>query len=75
MDKVGRRVATMLGTDLPKLRQLVLGGGVAVHIVTATEGKRANLEAAFRRKPLRPVTVSVEAHPDELGDLFLVNRR
>jgi hypothetical protein len=73
--KVGRRVARLLDTDRPGLRRLVLDGQFAVRIVTATEGKRQNLEAAFARKPLRNVSVTVEAHPDDLGDFFLVKRR
>ena len=49
--------------------------GIAVHVVTATAGKRANLAAVFARKQ-RPlgVDVIVEAHP-ELEDFFLVKRR
>ncbi|MBY0398054.1 MAG: hypothetical protein K2X91_16525 [Thermoleophilia bacterium] len=72
--KVRRRVGRILATDRPAFRRLVLDGHLAVSVVTATEGKRANLEAAFARKPLRTVTVTVEAHP-ELEDLFLVKRR
>ena len=73
--KVRGRVGGLLATDRPKLRQLVLDGQLAVHVVTATEGKRANLAAAFARKE-RPlgVPVAVEAHP-ELEDFFLVKRR
>jgi plasmid stabilization system protein ParE len=73
--KVGRRVARLLAADRPALRRLVLAGQFAVRVVTATEGKRQNLEAAFARKPFRNVAVTVEAHPDELGDFFLVKRR
>lgn len=73
--KVFRRVGKLLASTRPALRQLVLTGGVSFHVVTATDGKRQNLEAAFARKPLRNVAVSVEAHPDELGDFFLVKRR
>jgi hypothetical protein len=73
--KVFRRVGKLLTSKRPALRQLVLTGGISFHIVTATDGKRQNLEAAFTRKPLRNVAVSVEAHPDELGDFFLVKRR
>lgn len=73
--KVRSRVGGMLATDRPALRKLVLDGQLAVHVVTATEGKRANLAAAFARKqqPLG-VPVAVEAHP-ELEDFFLVKRR
>ena len=74
MGKVGRRVGRILATDRPAFRRLVLDGGLAVAVVTATEGKRANLAAAFARKPLQTVAVTVEAHP-ELEDFFLVNRR
>lgn len=73
--KVRRRVGRMIATDRPALRRLVLEGELAVHVLTATEGKRANLAAAFARKeqPIG-VPVSVEAHP-ELQDLFLMKRR
>jgi hypothetical protein len=73
--KVRRRVGKMLGSDRPALRRLVLGKQISVHVVTATEGKRANLLAAFARKE-RPtgVEVAVEAHP-ELEDFFLTKRR
>jgi hypothetical protein len=74
VQKVRRRIGRMMGTDREALRQLVLSGGLSVCALTATEGKRANLEAAFARKPLRSVSVAVEAHP-ELESLFLVNRR
>ena len=73
--KIGRRVGKILASDRPALRRLVLDGQLAVHIITATEGKRANLEAAFARKPPQNVPVFVEAYPDDLGDFFLVNRR
>lgn len=75
VEKVRRRVGGLLATDRPALRRLVLDGEVAVHVVTATAGKRANLAAAFAGKgqPLG-VPVSVEAHPD-LEPLFLVKRR
>jgi len=73
--KVRRRVGGLLATDRPALRRLVLDGHLAVHVVTATEGKRANLAAAFARKqqPLG-VPVAVEAQP-KLEDFFLVKRR
>jgi hypothetical protein len=73
--KVGRRVARLLASDRPGLHRLVLAGGFSAHVVTASEGKRQNLQAAFARKPLRNVAVTVEAHPDDLEDFFLVNRR
>jgi hypothetical protein len=75
VNKVGRRAAKILGTDLPEFRKLVLDGRFAVHVITATDGKRANLEAAFARKPIPALPVSVEAHPEELADFFLVKRR
>lgn len=75
VSKVGRRVARLLASDRPALRKLVLAGEFSVRVVTASEGKRRNLEAAFARKPLRNVAVTVEAHPDDLEDFFLVNRR
>ncbi len=73
--KVRGRVGGLLATDRPALRRLVLDGHLAVHVVTATEGKRANLVAAFARKH-QPVgaPVAVESHP-ELEDFFLVKRR
>jgi hypothetical protein len=74
VQKVRQRIGRMMDTDRPALRQLVLNGGLSVSVLTATEGKRANLAAAFARKPLRSVAVTVEAHP-ELESLFLVNRR
>lgn len=73
--KLGQRVGKLMNSDRPKLRQAVLKGELAFHIITATEGKRANLEAAFKRKPLEHVPVFVESFPDELGGFFLVNRR
>lgn len=73
--KVGRRVGRLLASDRPALRRLVLDGQFAVYVITATEGKRQNVQAAFARKPLRNVAVTVEAHPDDLKDFFLVNRR
>ena len=75
VNKVGRRVGKVFATDRPSLRRLILDGQFAVHVVTATEGKRANLQAAFARKPPLNVPVFVEAFPDELGDFFLVKRR
>ena len=74
VQKVRKRIGRMMDTDRPALRRLVLNGEISVCVLTATEGKRANLEAAFARKPLRSVSVTVEAHP-ELESLFLVNRR
>jgi hypothetical protein len=73
--KVRRRVGKMLATDRPALRRLVLNKQISVHIVTATQGKRANLVAAFARKEgPAGVEVAVEAHP-ELEDFFLTKRR
>lgn len=74
VQKVHRRIGRMMETDRPALRQLILNGSLSICVLTATEGKRANLAAAFARKPLRSVAVTVEAHP-ELESLFLVNRR
>jgi hypothetical protein len=73
--KVRSRVGGLFATDRPVLRQLVLDARLAVHVVTATEGKRANLAAAFARKQ-RPlgVPVLVEAQPG-LDAFFLVKRR
>ena len=72
--KVRRRVGRILATDRPAFRRLVLDGHLTICVVTATDGKRANLEAAFARKPLRTVTVTIESHP-ELEDFFLAKRR
>lgn len=74
VNKVGSRVGKIFAADRPAFRRYILGGQFAVHVVTATEGKRANLVAAFARKPPRNVPVRVEAHP-ELADFFLLNRR
>jgi hypothetical protein len=75
VNKVRGRVGTILGMDRPVFRRLVLDGYFAVHVLTATDGKRLNLEAAFARKPLRTVPVSIESFPDELSDFFLMKRR
>lgn len=75
VNKVGRRIGKVFATDRPAFRRLILNGQFAVHVVTATEGKRANLQAAFARKPPLNVPVFVESFPDELGDFFLVKRR
>lgn len=72
--KVGRRIGRLFAADRPLLRRLVLDGHFSVRVLTATEGKRAALEAAFARRRLGGVPVAVEAHP-ELEDLFLVRRR
>jgi hypothetical protein len=74
VQKIRRRIGRMMGADRTALRHLVLNGELTVCILTATEGKRANLEAALSRRPLRSINVTVEAHP-ELEPLFLVNRR
>lgn len=73
--KVRSKVGGLLASDRPKLRQLVLDAQLAVHVITATEGKRRNLLAAFARKE-RPlgVPVFVEAQPG-LNNFFLVKRR
>lgn len=73
--KVRRRIGGLLGTDRPALRRLVLDGHLAVHVVTAAEGKRGNLAAAFARRG-RPlgVPVLVETQPG-LDGFFLVKRR
>lgn len=73
--KLGQRVGKLMNSDRPELRQLVLNRNLAFHVLTATEGKRANLEAAFTRKPLQNVPVFVEAYPDDLDDFFLMKRR
>jgi hypothetical protein len=75
VDSVGRRIGRVFDIDRPDFRNLILNGQFAIHIVTATEGKRANLQAAFARKPPRNVPVFVEAFPDELDDFFLAKRR
>jgi hypothetical protein len=75
VNKLGNLVGKMMNSDRPKMRQFLLNGEIAFHILTATEGKRANLEAAFARKPLDHVPVFVESYPDELGGFFLLNRR
>jgi hypothetical protein len=75
VNKLRQRAAKLMETDRPKLRQMVLAGGLAFHIITATEGKRANLEAAFGRKPVEHIPVLVESFPNELGGFFLLNRR
>lgn len=74
VNKVGSRIGKIFAADRPAFRQLILDGQLAVHVLTATEHKRANLVAAFARKPPRSVPVYVEAHP-ELTDFFLLHRR
>ncbi len=74
VQKVRRRIGRLMESDRPALRRLVLDGGLTVCVLTATDGKRAHLEAAFARTPLLNVAVSVEAHP-ELESLFLIHRR
>lgn len=73
--KVRRRVGRLFATDRPELRRLVLAGQLAIVVLTATDGKRMNLQAAFAGKqcPLG-VPVTVETHP-ELEPLFLTKRR
>lgn len=75
VNKVGRRISKVFATDRTGFRRLILDGQFTVHVITATEGKRANLQAAFARKPPRNVQVFVESFPDELDDFFLVKRR
>ena len=72
--KVRSRVGKIFAADRPAFRQLILDGQFVVHVVTATEHKRANLLAAFAKRPPRHVAVVVEAYPD-LSDFFLLNRR
>jgi hypothetical protein len=73
--KVRKQVGRLLEPDRPDLHRAVFSGALAVHVITATDGKRLNLESAFARKPLQTVPVFVESHPEELGDFFLVKRR
>jgi hypothetical protein len=74
--KVRGKVAKILDTRLPAFHELVFYGRLAFHVITATEGKRASLEAAFARKQRKlGVDVVVEAYPDHLADFFLVKRR
>jgi hypothetical protein len=73
--KVGRRIGRIFEHDRVRLRRMVFDGQLSVCVITATEGKRENLEAAFKRKPHPSVTVTVEAYPDDLDDFFLVKRR
>lgn len=72
--KVRSRVGKLFAADRPAVRQLVLDGQFAVHVLTAAEHKRQNLLAAFAKRPPRNVAVVVEAYPD-LSDFFLLNRR
>lgn len=72
--KVRRHIARIFATDRSEFRRMVFAGQLSVSVITATEGKRENLEAAFRKKPHPSVTVIVEAHP-ELEPFFLVKRR
>lgn len=74
VQKVRCRIGRMMESERPRLRRMVLNGELTVSVITAAEGKRANLQAAFARRPLRTVPVTVEAHP-ELEDFFLVRRR
>jgi hypothetical protein len=72
--KVRRRIGRIFEHDRFRLRRMVFDGQLSVCVITATEGKRENLEAAFKRKPHPSVRVTVESHP-ELEDFFLVKRR
>jgi hypothetical protein len=72
--KVRRRIGRIFEHDRSEFHRMVFDGQLSVCVITATEGKRENLEAAFRRKPHPSVTVTVEAYPD-LDDFFLVKRR
>lgn len=74
VSKLHRRVARMLASDQPKFRQMVLNGEISIAVLTATQGKRANLEAALAKVPLRTVAVTVEVH-DELDNFFTLKRR
>ena len=73
--KVRRRIGRIFATDRADFRRMVFSGQLSVCVITATEGKRENLEAAFRKKPHPSVTVTVEAYPNELDGFFLVKRR
>src|SRR5262249_2589980 len=74
--KVRGRVARILETNLRDFHKLVLDGGLSIHVITATEGKRASLEGAFARKQRQlSIDVIVEAYPDDLRDFFLMKRR
>jgi hypothetical protein len=72
--KVRRHIGRIFKHDRAELHRMVFNGQLSVCVITATEGKRENLEAAFKRKPHPSVTVTVESHP-ELEDFFLVKRR
>lgn len=72
--KVRRHIARIFATDRAEFRRMVFAGQLSVCVITATEEKRENLEAAFRKKPHPSVTVTVEAHC-ELENFFLVKRR
>lgn len=72
--KVRSRVGKIFAADRPAIRQLILDGQFAVHVITATEHKRQNLLAAFARRPPRHAVVVVDSYP-ELTDFFLLNRR
>ncbi len=72
--KVKRRIGKLMQSRRTELRQAVLNGEISVCVLTATAAKRANIVAAFARKPLRTVTVTVEAH-DDLDGFFPLKRR
>lgn len=72
--KVKRRIGKLMQSRREKLRQAVLNGEISVCVLTASAAKRANIIAAFARKPLRTVTVTVEAHED-LDGFFPLKRR
>lgn len=72
--KVKRRIGKLMQSRRESLRHAVLDGLISICVLTATEAKRANIIAAFARKPLRTVSVTVEAH-DGLDDFFPLKRR
>lgn len=74
VQKVKHRIGRLMKSRRPKLRQAVLNGELSICVLTATAAKRANIIAAFARKPLRTVAVTVEAH-DDLDDFFPLKRR
>jgi hypothetical protein len=74
VEKVRNRIGRLMESSRPELRQAVLNGELSICVLTATAAKRANIIAAFARKPLRTVAVAVEAH-DELDDFFPLKRR
>lgn len=72
--KVKSRVGKLMQSRRETVRRAVLNGEISVCVLTATDAKRANIIAAFARRPLRTVTVAVEAHED-LDGFFPLKRR